>query len=432
MASIFDNMTCVKRDGKIEKFNLTKIFNAIQKANKSMEEPYPNTILNTVTATIGSYITGLRVDSLGVEEIQDIVVNHLMEHLPKIATEYITYRYKRALARDKDIVIIDKYKARVECKDVQNSNANVDEWSFSGREKEAAADVSKTIAIEFGGLSPKIAKAHKDMLIYQHDLEKAIYGVHNCLFTNMEKTLSTGFKTRNGEVRPPKTFATAAQQVPVHFQLGSLCQFGGIATIHLDTDLAPFVKLSFLKHYRNGLRYIEDRPDTFIDANFPKTDTPMGISDPKYKDHRLVYKYAMDMLNEEMKQGSEALYHNLNTLESRSGSQLPFTSSNLGRDTSEEGRLVTKAILNASISGIGKHHTTPIFPISIFQYKKGVNANEGDPNYDLMQLALDSLSRRIYPNFINCDFSEAHEDPNDLDTLFAGMGKHQTAHVKLQ
>ena len=322
MASIFDNMTCVKRDGKIEKFNLTKIFNAIQKANKSMEEPYANTLLNTVTATIGSYITGLRVDSLGVEEIQDIVVNHLMEHLPKIASEYITYRYKRALVRDKDIVIIDKYKARVECKDVQNSNANVDEWSFSGREKEAAADVSKTIAIEFGGLSPKIANAHKEMLVYQHDLEKAIYGVHNCLFMDYTKIVEDGFTTRNGGVRKPATFDSGCQLQAVAFQAQSQTQFGGVANMKFDYDMAPLIKKSFLKHYRTGLRYIEDRPDTFIDANFPKTDTPMGIKDAKYKEHRLVYKYAMDQLEKEVAQSCEAVYHNLNTLESRPGSQV--------------------------------------------------------------------------------------------------------------
>lgn len=131
----------------------------------------------------------------------------------------------------------------------------------------------------------------------------------------------------------------------------------------------------------------------------------------------------MYMLEREGKQSTEALYHNLNTLESRQGSQVPFTSLNLGRDTTPEGRLVSKWILNASIEGVGKHHLTPIFPISIFQYKAGDNANPGDPNYDLKQLALKSMAKRIYPNWANCDWSEAHEDLSNIDTYFATMGR---------
>ena len=132
--------------------------------------------------------------------------------------------------------------------------------------------------------------------------------------------------------------------------------------------------------------------------------------------------YAIDMLEREGKQSTEALYHNLNTLESRAGSQVPFTSLNYGRDTSPEGRLVTKWLLEASIEGTGKHHLTPIFPIGIFSYKRGVNADVGDPNYDLKRLALKSMSMRIYPNWCFGDFPEAHEDPNDPDTVFATMG----------
>lgn len=102
---------------------------------------------------------------------------------------------------------------------------------------------------------------------------------------------------------------------------------------------------------------------------------------------------------------------------------MPFTSINFGRDISTEGRLASRKVLEASLNGIGKHHLTPIFPISIFQYKQGCNANPEDPNYDLKQLAIQSLSKRIYPNFVNCDYSQGHEDPNDIDTYFNTMGK---------
>lgn len=428
------NLKCIKRDGTVTPFTSVKIFDAIKKANIQASNVYSDEDIEEAVNRINAAILSLGVDEISVENIQDIVVKDLMLNLTDIAEGYITYRYKREMARNKNIVIIDKYKARVECENVQNSNANVDEYSFSGREKEAASDVSKTIALEFGGLSPKIAKAHKEMLVYQHDLEKAIYGVHNCLFLNFDKLFDPengGFETRNGGVRVPTVFSTAAQQMPVAFQLNSLCQFGGVATIHADTDLAKFVKNSYQRYYRIGLKFIESRSRHFIDTNYPK-DEPLSIGDPKYDLHPLVKEYADEMMENELRQGCEALYHNLNTLESRSGSQLPFTSLNLGRDITPEGRMVSKGLLDASIAGIGKFHKTSIFPISIFQYKKGVNANPGDPNYDIMQKALESLSKRIYPNFINCDFSEAHEDPNDPDTLFAGMGKQHTAHVKLR
>lgn len=135
------------------------------------------------------------------------------------------------------------------------------------------------------------------------------------------------------------------------------------------------------------------------------------------------YNYAMKQLEREGKQSAEALYHNLNTLESRAGSQVPFTSINFGRDTSTEGKLVQKWMLNASLAGVGKHHLTPIFPISIFQYKSGVNAEPGTEGYELKQRAIESLSKRIYPNFVNCDYSQAHEDPSNPDTFYATMGK---------
>ena len=159
----------------------------------------------------------------------------------------------------------------------------------------------------------------------------------------------------------------------------------------------------------------EDYGEICIDnKDFSHTHSPIGFK---------CYEYSMRQLEREMRQSCEALYHNLNTLESRAGSQVPFTSINFGRDTSTEGKLVQKWMLNASLSGIGKHHLTPIFPISIFQYKSGVNAEEGTPGYGLKQMAINSLSRRIYPNFVNCDYSEAHEDPSNPDTFFATMGK---------
>ena len=239
----------------------------------------------------------------------------------------------------------------------------------------------------------------------------------NCLNLNFQEIFNYGFRTRNGDVRPPTSFSTACQLVAVAFQCQSQVQFGGVGTIHLDYDLAPFVRMSFHKHYKDGLKYIEN----INEYNFNSIEKH-SIDNVVFKKYPKVYQYAMDMLEKEGRQAAQGLYHNLNTLESRQGSQVPFTSINLGRDTSVEGRLVTKWIMEASLDGIGKHHLTSIFPISIFQYKDGVNANKEDKNYDLKQIALKSMSKRIYPNWCNCDWSQAHEDKNDIDTMFATMG----------
>lgn len=165
--------------------------------------------------------------------------------------------------------------------------------------------------------------------------------------------------------------------------------------------------------------------DEWIDNNKKKYLDSIGLDekdiyiDNKDNLDKYLYQSALFDLYKEGTQAAQAFYHNLNTLESRQGSQVPFTSINLGRDTSTEGRLVTKWMMQASLDGIGDKRITSIFPISIFQYKKGTNSDEGDPNYDLKKLALKSMSKRIYPNWCNGDWSEAHEDPNDPDTFFS-------------
>ena len=416
----------IKRDGRVVAFDRSKIKSAVGNAFNEVDGEITQDAKNKA-AEIASYIANLDIDNISVEEIQDLVEEKLMASKRKdVAKAFIIYRNDRTKARDKKSDVIKKYVKRVHANDsdIENANANVDERSFSGREKEASADVGKTIALEFGGLSKEVAQAHKEMLVYQHDLEKAIIGEHNCLNLDFGEIFTYGFKTRNGDVRPPKSFSTACQLVAVAFQCQSQVQFGGVGSIHLDYDLAPFVKMSFVKHFQDGLKYLENKSEYKIDRFkkwFELNDLSIDNEELKEK-HPKVYTYAMDMLENEGAQSAQGLYHNLNTLESRQGSQVPFTSINLGRDTSPEGRLVTKWIMNASIDGIGEHHLTSIFPISIFQYKKGTNAKPGDPNYDLKQLALKSMSKRIYPNWCNGDWSQAHEDENDPDTFFSTMG----------
>lgn len=413
-------MYVIKRDGTRALFDPNKIVNAINKAMISVDGALYET---DTSEEIAELIASINKE-MSVEHIQDLVEQYLMKsERPDVAKAYILYREQRSKERIRRSKLINSVMKRTEATAVENSNANVDEKSFSGREKEASADVQKIIALDYT-LSPAVGCAHKDMLLYQHDLEKTNIGEHNCLFIDFNKLFTDGFVTRNGDIRPPSTFSTACQQVAVIFQCQSQVQFGGVGNLHLDYDLAPFVKKSFYKHmhqYLTDVEGIDENEATQILEDF----APIEIDNQSLMSRYGLpeaYQYAIRQLEREGKQSAEALFHNLNTLESRAGSQVPFTSINFGRDTSSEGRLVSKWMLEASLAGVGKHHLTPIFPISIFQYKAGCNANPEDDNYDLKELALKSLSKRIYPNFVNCDYSEAHEDPNNPDTFYATMG----------
>ena len=411
-------MHVIKRDGTRVLFDPNKIVRAI---NKAMVSAYGSVYESDTAEEIADLIGSRGVD-MSVEQIQDLVESYLMKsEYPEVAKSYIIYRDQRSKERTRRSKLIKAVMKRTEATAVENSNANVDEKSFSGREKEASADVQKVIALDYT-LSPEVSQAHKDMLLYQHDLEKTNIGEHNCLFVDFEKVFNEGFVTRNGDIRPPATLSSACQQTAVIFQCQSQVQFGGVGTVHLDYDLAPFVKKSFRKHMHHYLTDVEGQSDENADIILNQHG-PIEIDNHQLRqDMSAAFAFALKQLEREGKQSAEAMFHNLNTLESRAGSQVPFTSINFGRDTSTEGRFVTKKMLGASMSGIGKHHLTPIFPISIFQYKAGCNANPGDPNYDLKQMAIESLSKRIYPNFVNCDYSQANEDPNNKDTYFATMG----------
>ena len=411
-------MHVIKRDGTRVLFDPNKIVRAI---NKAMVSAYGSVYESDTAEEIADLIGSRGVD-MTVEQIQDLVEGYLMKsEYPEVAKSYIIYRDQRSKERTRRSKLVKAVMKRIEATAVENANANVDEKSFSGREKEASADIQKIIALDYT-LSPEVAQAHKDMLLYQHDNEKTNIGEHNCLFVDFGKVFKNGFVTRNGDIRPPASYSTACQQYAVVYQCQSQVQFGGVGTVHADYDLAPFVAKSFRKHMHNYLTDVEGQTDE-------NADIILGQHGPIVMDnHKLrqempaAFTYALKQLEREGTQASEAMYHNLNTLESRAGSQVPFTSINFGRDTSTEGRFVSEHMLKASLAGIGKHHLTPIFPISIFQYKQGCNANPEDPNYDLKKLAIESLSKRIYPNFVNCDYSEAHEDLSNPDTYFATMG----------
>ena len=200
-----------------------------------------------------------------------------------------------------------------------------------------------------------------------------------------------------------------------------------MSATHLDWTMVPYVRKSFAKHFKDGLRYIAgiDANDIDYQIEFMLNNiVDYSIADDEWEAYNHnAYQYAMDMTVKETQQAVEGMYHNLNTLQSRSGNQLPFTSINYGTCTLPEGRMIIKALLEGSIKGVGKYHRTPIFPCGIFQCMKGVNRKPGDPNYDLFKLALKSTAKRLYPNYANVDWSgNAGYDINDPRTYFSTMG----------
>lgn len=410
-----------KRDGRTEPFDAGKIVGAITKAMTRAGEVDDDVALRIASKIAGSNESG----TVEVERIQDMVEDGLMRsRCKKSAKEYIKYREKRNLERQRNNDLNKQIEDILLCANVQNQNANVDEYSFGGRKFESANVLHKNIALNVF-VRPEVAQAHRESRIYLHDLSEYDIGSHNCLFVDMQRLLNEGFTTRNGDVRAANSFSTACQLIAVIFQIQSQVQYGGVASCHLDYDLAPFVKKSFLKHYADGLRYLKGLDDDPISSFIEHAKREnAGLDDGHFRDENCedVYRYAMDMLEREGRQAAQSLYHNLNTLESRAGSQIPFTSINFGTDTSTEGRLVSRWLMEASLAGIGKYYLTPIFPISIFKYKSGVNARPGDPNYDIKKLAIESLSKRIYPNIVNCNFSQNIEDPENPDTEMATMG----------
>lgn len=419
-------MQVIKRDGTRVDFDKQKIIMAIMKAFHERYEIISDDMMFCAEDIAYEIEIMSEGRELNVEEIQDIVEVKLMATRYKdVAKAYTNYRYLHGIARNQYRDLMNAVDEKLSAKNVQNQNANVDETSFGGRIGEAADVVTKKYALDYI-VSPMARANHENNEIYIHDLNSYAVGSHNCLSIPFDDLLANGFNTRQTDVRPAQSINTAFQLVAVIFQIQSLQQFGGVSATHLDWTMVPYVRKSFFKHFKDGLKYIAKRnPNnikSLIDNEFisPK----LSIEDKNYIYlSASSYAYAMDMTVKECKQAVEGMYHNLNTLQSRSGNQLPFSSINYGTCTLAEGRMVIKALLDTSINGVGKLHKTSIFPCSIFQCMKGVNREPGDPNYDLFKLALKSTSLRLYPNYANVDWSgNAGYDISDPRTYFSTMG----------
>ena len=368
---------------------------------------------------------------LNIEEIQNFVEQGLMSTKRKdVARAYITYRNERTRERQARSDLQGRLMKKLKAIDVANQNANVDERSFGGRAGEVNSEVLRQQALDFF-LSKMARTNHLENRVYIHDLDHYVLGDHNCLSIPFDKLLRDGFNTRQADIRPANSVDTAFQLLAVIFQLQSLQQFGGVSATHLDWTMVPYVRKSFTKHLGDGLIYLEQKSEYKInrfhkwlkhDPNHP--DGTIHLDDKEFKElHPAAWEYALDMTEREVQQAVEGMYHNLNTLQSRSGNQLPFTSINYGTCTLPEGRMVIKALLEGALKGVGKLHRTAVFPCAIFQCMKGVNREAGDPNYDMYRLALKCTAQRLYPNYANVDWSgNAGYDINDPRTYFSTMG----------
>ena len=412
-----NNKKVIKRDERIQEYDWTKVEAAVTAAFKSVSQEMDDTFRNQLQKSVEAAFKN--VDAVSVEDIQDIIQKELIKRNKYDAAEaFIIYRNKRTEIREQKSDLVKNITKKLNGSNIENQNANLDEASFSGRIGEAGRVVCKNDALKYR-MSKKSRKNHENNEIYIHDLDSYSSGMHNCLSIPFDDLLANGFKTKQTDVRPASSVNTAFQLVAVIMQLQSLQQFGGVAATHLDWTMVPYVRKSFWKHYKDGLKYIAEMDEPVLDCD----PADVSITDPLYVSEPMIFNYALNMTKKEIHQAVEGMYHNLNTLQSRSGGQLPFSSINYGTCTLDEGRLVIDALLEVSIEGLGSTGKTSIFPCGIFQYMKGVNDKPGTPNYDMYQKALRSTAQRLYPNYVNVDWSKnAGYDINDPRTYMSTMG----------
>lgn len=321
------DIVVVKRDGSEMPYDRHKIVNAVCGAIREVDGNLDKSWLaENVAKGVDSYMEAHNVECITVEEIQDLVENLLIYpgDYPEIARAYIRYRYKREIARNNYKELMNTIGEKLSAANVQNQNANVDEYSFGGRMGEMNSAVARKYALDYI-VSPMARENHLGNMIYIHDLDAYAVGSHNCLTVPFDDLLAKGFNTRQTDVRPAQSVSTAFQLIAVIFQLQSLQQFGGVSASHIDWTMVPYVRKSFWKHLRDGIKYIngdklygmagtlEDFGD--VDSIIKAfKDDDVSIEDAFAKRQFGAYEYALEMTEREIYQAVEAMYHNLKKL----------------------------------------------------------------------------------------------------------------------
>lgn len=420
----------VKRDGKIVDFKPEKIAEAIAKAGLSTEEFKADRAKALADKVLRRAEETIKRRTPNVEQIQDIVEQVLMESaFKRTAKEYITYRQERNRVREAKSNLMSIYRTiaiadAAEDSDVKRGNANVDGNSAMGKMLQFGAEGSKIFTKSLL-MSPEYAKAHDDGEIHVHDLDFYATGTLTCCQTDLFRLFEDGgFNTGHGHLRTPNSIGSYGALAAIVLQANQNEQHGGQSLPNFDYALAPGVDKSFRKALKRSLKQY---------AKFTGKDLKIEVPDDlTYGDEKRLKKLKIpaeiiENANEDVErqtfQAMEGFIHNLNTMHSRAGAQVPFTSINFGTDTTPSGRLVSKCLLQATENGLG-HGETPIFPISIFKVKEGVNYNPGDPNYDLFKRSMEVSAKRLFPNFVFIDapFNLKGYKPGDYRTEIATMG----------
>lgn len=420
----------VKRDGKIVKFDPEKITDAIAKAGLKTEEfkyDRAKALTDKVLKRADEEITARTPN---VEQIQDIVEDVLLESsFKKTAKEYIQYRQERSRRRAAKSDLMQVYRTishadASEDSDVKRSNANVDGNSAMGKMLQFGAEGSKVFAKALM-LRPDIAAAHDNGDIHIHDLDFYATGTLTCCQSDPFVLFENGgFNTGHGHLRTPNSIGSYGALAAILLQANQNEQHGGQSIPNFDYAMAPGVNKSFRKALKRNLAKYNKFAGKKVDLEVKDT-YEFGDDDKlkKAKWPKEVVEASNEDVERETLQAMEGFIHNLNTMHSRAGAQVPFTSINFGTDTTPAGRLVSKYLLEATENGLGKGET-PIFPISIFKVKEGVNYNPEDPNYDLFQKSMEVSAKRLFPNFcfIDAPYNLKYYKKGDYRSEIATMG----------
>ena len=446
----------VKRDGRSVDFNLEKITDAIFKAAQAIggtDYEAAKELANKVCAYLEEE---LGETAPTVEHVQDTVERVLIDSgHARTAKEFILYRAERTRVREMNTKLMKIYEdltfKSAKDNDVKRENANIDGDTAMGTMLKYGSEGAKQF-YDMYILNPKHAKAHREGDIHIHDMDFLTLTT-TCCQIDLVSLFKGGFSTGHGYLREPNDIASYSALACIAIQSNQNDQHGGQSVPNFDYGMAPGVKKTYKKRYRQNLaRAIEllceeENPVEIANEICDKAEEAskeypvLEGRNPEYskaelelltekfdeklagKLQRFAFKQAEKETDRATYQAMEALSHNLNTMHSRAGAQIPFSSLNYGTDTSPEGRLVVKNILLATDSGLGNGET-PIFPIQIFKVKEGVNFNPEDPNYDLYKLSMKVSAKRLFPNysFLDAPFNKEYYQEGKPETEVAYMG----------
>lgn len=452
--------TIKKRTGDIVKFNAQKITDAIKKANmESIDETFSKEQLSTITNNVIKALKNLKTP--GVEQIQDAVEKVLIAgNFASTAKAYILYRAEHTKLRQAKADLMDIYDeltfTKAKDADIKRENANIDADTAMGTMLKYGSEGSKYFITSH--ILPKdIAVAHMDGDIHIHDMDFYML-TETCCQIDLLKLFKNGFSTGHGYLREPNDIRSYAALACIAIQANQNEMHGGQAVPMFDYCMAPGVAKTYHKQYYKALGYyfnamldmkLEDASllckkieqtlpikismstaDKFgkLLVDFlPKHQREHNYQEINEQTTQMAHKFAINTAwnetNAATYQAMEAFIHNLNTMNSRAGAQVPFSSINYGTDTSPEGRMAMRNLLLATDAGLGDGET-PIFPVQIFKVKEGVNYEKDDPNYDLFRLAMKTSAKRLFPNFsfLDAPFNKKYYKPNDYNSEVAYMG----------